>query len=78
MTLQIFLDPLRFWSWIKNLGALELFYMDPFGIEVCFKKRWTIVIDGIEIIPPKDGGIIEIARIEIREVEGLRKLIRIS
>ena len=79
VTLQIFLDPLRFWSWVKTLGPLELFYMDPFGIEICMKQgRWTIVVDGIEILPRKTGEIHEIVRIEINEVDGKRQPKRIT
>ena len=79
VTLQIFLDPLRFWAWVKALGPLELFYMDPYGIEICMKRnRWAIVVDGIEILPRKTNEIHEIARIEINEVDGRRKPIRIT
>lgn len=78
VTLQIFLDPLRFCSWTEALGPVELFYMDPYGIEVCFKKRWTIVIDGVEIIPRNIDQIHEIARIEIREIDGKRTPIRVT
>lgn len=78
VTLQIFLDPLRFKSWTDALGPVELFYMDPFGIEVCFKKRWTIVIDGIEILPQETTQIHEIAKIEIRNEDGKRTPIRIT
>jgi hypothetical protein len=77
--LQIFLDPLRFWAWVNALGPLELFYMDPYGIEICMKKeRWAIVVDGIEILPRKTSEIHEIVRIEIAEVDGKRKPMRIT
>lgn len=77
--LQIFLDSLRFWAWVKALGPLELFYMDPYGIEICMKQgRWSITVDGIEIFPSRTNEINEIVRIEINEINGKRKPIRIT
>jgi hypothetical protein len=78
VTLQIFLDPLKFWAWTKSLGSVELFYMDPFGIEVCFKKSWQVSVDK-KVVPLKESGdIYEAARIEVREVKGVRKLFRVT
>ena len=77
MTLQILLDPLRFWAWTSSLGPLDIFYMDPYGIEIYFKKEWCISLDR-EVIPFRDTEEIhEIARIDIKEVSGQRKLLRI-
>lgn len=78
VTLQIFLDPLRFWSWTEALGPLDIFYMDPYGIEIFYKKEWCISLDR-EVIPfKKTNEIHEIARIEVREVDGKRKPMRIT
>ncbi len=78
VTLQIFLDPLRFWAWTETLGPLDCFYMDPYGIEIFYKKEWCISLDR-EVIPFKrTNEIHEIARIEVREVNGKRKPMRIT
>lgn len=52
--------------------------MDPYGIEIFYKKEWFISIDR-EVIPfKKTDDIHEIAKIEMREIEGYRKPIRIT
>jgi hypothetical protein len=77
VTLQIFLDPLRFWAWTKTLGPLDVFYMDPFGIEIFYKKKWGISLAQKAISFRDTNEIHEIARIEVREVEGRRRPIRV-
>jgi hypothetical protein len=76
--LQIFLDPLRFWSWTRTLGPLDVFYMDPYGIEIFYKKKWGISLASKSIAFKETDQIHEVARIEVREVEGQRKPIRIT
>lgn len=79
VTLQIFFDPLRFEAWTNAIGPVELFYMDPFGIEVFYKKdEWKIAIDRDEIHPKKKDEIHEIAKIRIEEIEGKRTLRRVN
>ena len=77
VTLQTFLDPLKFWSWTRAIGPVEVFYMDPYGLEVYFKEQWAISLDA-KVIPFKDTSEIhEIAKIEMREVNGKRRPLRI-
>jgi hypothetical protein len=79
VTLQIFFDPLRFRAWTDAIGPVELFYMDPYGIEVFYKEgEWKIAIDRDEIRPMDTSEIYEVARIEIKEVEGKRELNRVK
>lgn len=76
--LQIFLDPLRFWAWTRTLGPLDVFYMDPYGIEIFYKKKWGITL-AQKIIPFRDTNEIhEIDRIEVSEVDGQRRPMRIT
>ena len=75
VTLRIFLDPLRFKSWTKALGPVEFFYMDPFGIEICYRDgRWKITVDKEEISWQDTNDIYEIACIEVRRDGNKRKL----
>ncbi len=78
VTLQILLDPLKFWSWTETLGPLDRFYMDPYGIEIFYRKQWYITLDRESIPLRKTNQIHEIARIEVKEVNGSRQPIRIS
>lgn len=78
VTLQIFLDPLRFWSWTKSLGPVDVFYMDPYGIEIYFKNEWCISLDQQSIPFKNTNEIHEIARIDVKEVRGSRRLLRVA
>ena len=47
VSLQISYDPLRFKKWKEDLGPLELFYANPFGIEITYRhEKWGFFIEG--------------------------------
>jgi hypothetical protein len=78
VTLQISLDPLRFESWTKSMGPVDVFYMDPYGIEIFYEKRWFVSIDS-KVVPFKDTAeIYEMARIDVESRNGERTLLRIT
>jgi hypothetical protein len=76
--LRIFLDPIRFNAWTDALGSLEFLYMDPYGVEVCFKAdSWQISVDKMVVKLQNTDEIYEIARIEVQRIGDARKLVRI-
>jgi hypothetical protein len=78
VTLRISLDPPRFRAWVDALGPVELFYMDPYGIEVYFKGSWQISLNK-QALPLSDvGEPYELARIEVKEIQGKRRLLRVK
>lgn len=45
-TLQIFCDPPRFEKWRDRQGNLDLFYANPYGIEIVYQRgSWGFFID---------------------------------
>jgi hypothetical protein len=78
VTLQIFLDPLRFETWTKSMGPVDIFYMDPYGIEICFDKQWWIAVDCKKVPFKTTSEIYELARIDVVNEDGERRPMRIS
>lgn len=78
VTLRISLDPLKFQSWVDSLGPMELFYMDPYGIEVYFKDSWRISLDKQAIPLRETEEPYELARIEVKEIQERRTLLRVK
>src|SRR5574338_25222 len=68
-TLQIFLDPHRFETWKKSLGLVTMFYADPFGGEITYRKgAWAFFIEERRL--PTDFAAMEVqevARLQIEE-----------
>lgn len=81
-TLQIFFDPLRFRAWRKSLGPIDMFYSNPYGIEVVKEKQtqqWGIFLDTQEILLKlTDSEVYEAARVEIRGTHGGREVVRVK
>lgn len=65
-TLQIFFDPRRFETWKKDLGPVTMFYADPFGVEITYRKgAWAFFVEERRL--PTD-----FAAMEVREVARLQ------
>ncbi len=69
MNLRIFFDPPRFRSWKESIGPVDLFYMNPYGIELVKDReteRWGLFIDEQELYMDSSGDdLYELARFSI-------------
>lgn len=74
VNLRIFCDPLRFKAWRDSLGPLDMFYMNPYGIEVVLDQgsgRWGIFLENRELLlDPERDKIYELASIDIENGPG--------
>lgn len=70
MTLLICLDIPKFHDWKRKLGPVELFYANPFGIEVYYKENvWGISVGGYRLyLPLKEKKVYPIGVLHIKKI----------
>lgn len=74
VNLQIFFVRPRFEEWKKRLGPVDLFYANPFGIEVIYRKgAWAFFVEEERLPIPTSEGRVEVARFQINQ-EGARRV----
>ena len=75
VTLQISCDPPRFKKWKADLGSVELFYADPFGIEITYRHgKWGFFIEGEKLpVSSEDQEETPLAQFQITE-EGTKRV----
>lgn len=68
--LRIFFDPARFRDWTETIGPVDLFYMNPYGIELVKERetsRWGLFVDEQELYLNSSGNdIYEVAKFSIQ------------